>query len=127
MTDSSLIIKGKAGTIHKSFSNYAPEIANMFSVSGYFGLETDKGYFQLNADNGSISPATIWARNRVVAYDTSQQVYWTSSQRCLSREPKVMNNFRLDTVLEDVKVAENLFDRDGDRWLGTNTGLYKYF
>ena len=125
--DNSLIIKGRSGTKHQSLSNYATKITNLLSVAGYVVLETDKGYFQLNPDNGSISPATIWARNRVVAYDTSQQVYWTTSQRYLFREHKVTNNVRIDTVLKDVEVAEILFDRDGDTWLGTNTGLYKYF
>jgi signal transduction histidine kinase/ligand-binding sensor domain-containing protein len=63
----------------------------------------------------------------VLAYDETDDVFWTSNASGLFRGKLRNNQLENDTILVDVETNQILRDAEGNTWIATNGyGLYKY-
>ena len=90
-------------------------------------LDTDSGFFSLDAAGGSFHPMTLPVRHHLIAYDSLNNIFWTREEDTFFREREENGRTKVDTIFKDVMVNQILFDAEGNTWFGTSeNGLYKY-
>jgi ligand-binding sensor domain-containing protein/signal transduction histidine kinase len=103
------------------------KVYNMLNYKRDLILDTDSGFFSLDADQGSFYSVTLPVRHHLIAYDSLNSIFWTREQNTFFREREENGKTRVDTIFKDVTINQILFDAEGNTWLATSeNGLYKY-
>jgi ligand-binding sensor domain-containing protein/signal transduction histidine kinase len=130
LNDSSFLLLANDGSRkefhHKHYFNRLYN--NIFNYKGNAWLSTDSGYFWLNTTTRNFIKSDLPIKNRILSYDSVQDVFWTRSDRYLLKEKVLPLSHVIDTVLADEEISQILPDSEGSTWLATSgNGLFKYF
>ena len=126
LSDSSFLLMDKDGKrkiiSHKeTFSR----VLSLFRYQAKFIIESDQGYFSLNASTSSFERMPFTFDKHVVAYDSLNRFFWDFTKNNLSFQKE--GDEKVMKVLNDVMVSQIHFDKEGNTWIATNgKGLYKY-
>lgn len=126
LNDSSFVILENSGArkiiSHKDVFDRA---LNVFSYRRQLIIESNKGFYQLDADNGKLHKQSFTFDKHIVAHDSSTDRFWAYSAGSLYVEGYEDGDAEL--VLADVTVSQLHFDREGNTWIATNgRGLFRY-
>ncbi len=126
LNDSSFLILTPNGQREAiSHKNVFNRVHGLFHWKGNMVIESDKGYYSLDAANKTFQREAITSQKHIVAYDTLNKFLWAFTDNVLSHEMEDGSN--PVEVLKNVMVTQIHFDREGSAWIGTNgRGLYKY-
>lgn len=91
-------------------------------------FRTMKGLFKLNYRDKLVEPVSWGLQHYVLAYDSTRDFFWTSSETHLLKEYQKDGVWKTDTVLHDIQISQIINDSEGNTWFASNGhGLYKYF
>ncbi len=102
------------------------KVYNMLNYKRDLIVDSDSGFFTVDIAHRAFYPVSIPVKHHLVAYDTLNHIYWTREKETFFREHLEGPRPTVDTVLKDVLVNQILFDGEGNTWLGSENGLYKY-
>ncbi len=109
-----------------SIKEYFNTLKSMINYHKTILLETDKGLYQFNYEDNTITKSDLQIHDHIVAYDSSTRNFWVEKEGALWRQ-SVNTEIPAELVVSDVSVTQILFDREGSAWIGTSgNGLYRY-
>lgn len=104
------------------------KITGAFEYKRDVMLVTDSGYWLLDTKDRRFKPVELPLKHRVLHYDESNDVFWTTRDNTLFKETISAGSPSVETVLQDMDFLDILVDKEGNTWLGSNgSGLFKYF
>lgn len=122
------LVRRNSETFFINFNDDFRDIHNIFTYKKRLWLRTDKGYRSLDLEKRTLVKEELPITNRILHYDSTQQVFWTFHGNDFLKERIVDGKVKADTVLRDVEIGNVMSDSEGNTWFGSNgNGLFKYF
>lgn len=128
LNDSSFLIKSPVKDYQISHANDFNFALSIFNYDNEVWINTEKGYFSINAEEKKFERRSLELANPIIQYDDLNQIYWTRHEDMLLKETHKGRTHEIDTILKSVNITQILPDSEGNTWFGTaGDGLYKYY
>jgi ligand-binding sensor domain-containing protein/signal transduction histidine kinase len=129
LNDSSFLMIQPSGLrIKISHKKQFAKVYNILNYRKEILIDTDSGFFAINAAQKKFVHRSLVSPNHIIAFDSLHRTTWSRKENAFLRESLEGTAKKIDTVFRDMRVAQILFDQEGNTWLATDgNGLYKYF